>query len=563
MIGHAAHGRPLLRLRHLTYMQQVHLDIRQVHLHMRPWSPRPHHTPYMPQPVDYGQFTSFTDLLNTDVGMAGPSAYARPSFQHSPVPFPMSCSLQVIVLALTKKCESAELVGSVVNVPHLLSQSQPQGRPYFPGHFQPSEPQVQAFVQDQSQVQTQVMVQPQGNTNISISSPSMATPGSGAVGTGKRLHKPPSRPSGGSSGQGTASPMKTMELAPAVPILPESALYTQLLEFESRVDVALARKKIDIVESLKNPLRAQKVLRIYIFNTYANQMGTNSENENAEPPSWSLRIIGRILEDGKDPGLEGLGFEVKRKGDKEFTAIVRLEMNYAPEKFKLSPALQEVLGVEVETRSRIMTALWHYIKMRKLQIPGDTSSFMCDPPLRKVFGEEKLKFSMVTQKITPHLTPPGHIHLEHRIKLSGANLEKNKEIDACDEAISSAMKKIHEHLRRRAFFLGFSQSPAEFINTLIASQARDLKLAAADASRDVEKESRAEFYNQPWCNTNNAVRRLKTMGVACLFGCLEKLFDVVISSLMHTLSVEWTEDAVIRYLNRKPAVGSEAAAGNK
>ncbi|GER31975.1 SWI/SNF-related matrix-associated actin-dependentregulator of chromatin subfamily D member 1 [Striga asiatica] len=489
------------------------------------------------------------------------------------------------------------------HVPHLLSQSQPQGRPFFPGHFQPSEPQAQAFVHDPSQAMAQA--QAQVNTNIGISSPLMPTPGPGS---GKRLPKAASRPSGGSSGQGNPSPMKTMELTPAVrrgkrklpdeaipekvsAILPESALYTQLLEFESWVDAALARKKMDIIESLKNPLRAQKVLRIYIFNTYANQTGTNVEKESVEPPSWSLRIIGRILEDGRDPALQGLasstsypkfssffkkitvyldqslytdnhvilwessrspvlheGFEVKRKGDKEFTAIVRLEMNYAPEKFKLSPALQEVLGIEVETRSRIMTAFWHYIKMRKLQIPGETSSFMCDPPLRKIFGEEKLKFSMVPQKITPHLSPPGHIHLEHRIKLSGGspvgntcydvlvdvplvlekemstfltNLEKNKEIDSCDEAISSAVKKIHEHLRRRSFFLGFSQSPAEFINTLIASQARDLKLAAADATRDMEKERRAEFYNQPWA-----------------------------------------EDAVIRYLNRKPAVGSEVA-GNK
>ncbi|KAK6128142.1 hypothetical protein DH2020_038111 [Rehmannia glutinosa] len=51
-----------------------------------------HHTPYMPQPVDYDQFITpsshhFTDLLNKDVGMAGPSTYARLSFQHSPVPF--------------------------------------------------------------------------------------------------------------------------------------------------------------------------------------------------------------------------------------------------------------------------------------------------------------------------------------------------------------------------------------------------------------------------------------------------------------------------------------------
>ncbi|KAL0380224.1 UNVERIFIED_CONTAM: SWI/SNF complex component SNF12 [Sesamum angustifolium] len=73
-----------------------------------------------------------------------------------------------------------------------------------------------------------------------------------------------------------------------------------------------------------------------------------------------------------------------------------------------------------------------------------------------------------------------------------ANLEKNKVIDACDEAISSSVKKIHEHCRRRAFFLGFSQSPAEFINALIASQARDLKLASADASREAEKAHRAE-----------------------------------------------------------------------
>ncbi|KAL6584298.1 hypothetical protein OROMI_003587 [Orobanche minor] len=181
---------------------------------------------------------------------------------------------------------------------------------------QQSEPQAQAFVQDQSQA----MAQAQGNTTIGIASPSISVPASG---TGKRMHKLPSRPSGGSSGQGTASPMKTMELAPAVcrvkrklpdklipekvtSIFPESALYTQLLEFEYRLDVALARKKTDIMESLKNPLSTQKVLRIYIFNTCVNQTGTNLEKGNSEPPSWSLKIIGRILEDGKDSGSERL-----------------------------------------------------------------------------------------------------------------------------------------------------------------------------------------------------------------------------------------------------------------
>lgn len=512
--------------------------------------------------------------------------------------------------------------------PHLLSQSQPQtlGGTHFPGHFQLSEPQAQALAQTQyaqahaqaqaqaahAQFQAQLQAQAQslaqlhsaGTSNLGVSSPSVSTPGTGSAKRGSQ--KPPSRPHGSANATNPASPFKTMELTPAarrkkpklpekqIPdkiaaLVPESAIYTQLVELEARVDAALARKKTDIQESLKNPHRVQKTLRIYVFNTFANQTRMNLEKTNAEPPSWTLKIIGRILEDGVDPVLAGTsdklsssypkfssffkkmtiyldqglypdnhvilwenarsptlheGFEVQRKGDKEFNAIIRLEMNYVPEKFKLSTALSEVLGLEVDTRPRIVAAIWHYVKSRKLQNPNDPSFFVCDPPLRKVFGEEKIKFAMVPQKISHHLSPPQPIHLEHKVKLSGnspagttcydvlvdvplplekemsaflANTERHKEIDAYDETICASIKKIQEHNRRRAFFLGFSHSPAEFINALITSQSRDLKLVAGDASRNAEKERRADFYNQPW-----------------------------------------VDDAVIRYLNRKPAPGMEA-----
>lgn len=497
----------------------------------------------------------------------------------------------------------------------MSNQPQMQGGPQFRGHFQLSEPQAQVLAQAQyvqahaqaqaqaahSQFQHQVQSQSVNNSNAvsaaaATSSPVVSTPGSGSA---KRAsQKPPSKNSG-SSNSNMASLFKTMELTPAalrkkrklperqIPdkvaaILPECALYTQLLEFEAKVDAALSRKKIDIQESLKNPPCVQKTLRLYVFNTYANQ-GQTDPDKSSEAPSWSLKIIGRILEDGKDPVLaekvqksypkfssffkkitiyldaslypdnhvilwENVrspalheGFEVKRKGDKESTVRIRLEMNYMPERFKLSPALAEVLGVEVDTRPRILAAIWHYVKSKKLQNYEDNSYFACDPPLQKVFGEEKMKFIMVSHKLAQHLTPLQPIHLEHRIKLSGncpvgttcydvlvdvpfplekekssflADMEKNKDIDACDEVICSAIKKIHEHCRRRAFFLGFSQSPAEFINALIASQSKDLKLFAGDASHTAEKERRSEFYNQPWI-----------------------------------------EDAVIRYLNRKSIGG--------
>lgn len=503
---------------------------------------------------------------------------------------------------------------------HLQSQSHPQqqlGSSFPAGQFNLSQlsaahaqaiaqaskaqAQAQAHAQFQAHLQAQGIslnqAHPSALANLGSASPSIS--GSGNPNLKRLPQKPPVRPLGLSTAN-TPSPMRTMELSAAArrkkqklpekqlhervaAILPESALYTQLLEFESRVDAALSRKKIDIQEAVKNPPCIQKTLRIYVFNTFANQIRTIPKKPSAEPPTWTLKIIGRILEEGMDPDQAAMfqktnsmypkfssffkrvtisldqklypdnhmiiwdnarssapheGFEVKRKGDQEFTVNVRLEMNYMPEKFKLSAALMDVLGIEVDTRSRIISAIWHYVKARKLQCQDDPSYFNCDPPLHKVFGEGKVKFTAVTQKISPHLAPPQPIHLEHRIKLSGnspagtacydvlvdvpfpiqrelnvllANTEKTKEIDACDEAICTAIRKIHEHRKRRAFFLGFSQSPVEFINALIDSQNKDLKLVVGEGSRSAEKERRSDFYNQPW-----------------------------------------VEDAVIRYLNRKP-----------
>ncbi|KAF3562592.1 hypothetical protein DY000_02019024 [Brassica cretica] len=516
------------------------------------------------------------------------------------------------------------------SVPGNQGFTQSHMAPNFPAQFQFSQAQAMAHAQAQAQSKAQAQFQAQMQAGMTMnqgqgsqgiggvlgsSSPSM-TPGS--LNMKRFQQRPPMRPpSGFPASNNTVSPMRTMELTPAArkkkmklpekslqervaAILPESALYTQLLEFESRVDAALSRKKVDIQEALKNPPCTQKTLRIYVFNSFANQNNTIPGNPNADPPTWTLKIVGRILEDGVDPDQPGFvqqanpshpkfssffkkvivnldqrlypensaitwesarspapqeGFEIKRKGNQEFAATIRLEMNYVPEKFKLSTALMDVLGIEVETRPRIISAIWHYVKARKLQNPNDPSFFNCDTALHKVFGEEKVKFTMVSQKISHHLSPPPPIHLEHKIKLSGnnpaisacydvlvdvpfpiqrdlnnllANAEKNKEIEACDEAICAAIRKIHEHRRRRAFFLGFSQSPVEFINALIESQSKDLKVVAGEASRNAEKERRADFFNQPWRlqrSTNKHPSRLQEhygcsfTTVSLVYGC--------------------------------------------
>ncbi|KAL0424203.1 UNVERIFIED_CONTAM: SWI/SNF complex component SNF12 [Sesamum radiatum] len=208
------------------------------------------------------------------------------------------------------------------------------------------------------------------------------------------------------------------------------------------------------------------------------------------------------------------GFEVKRKGDQEFTASIRLEMNYMPEKYKLSAALMDLLGIEVDSRARIMAAIWHYVKARKCSVQMIHLLSIVIRNFKKIKLSGNSPVGTACYDVLVDVPFP----IQRELNALLANTEKSKEIEACDDAICAAIRKIHEHRRRRAFFLGFSQSPVEFINALIDSQNKDLKLVAGEVSRNAEKERHSDFYNQPW-----------------------------------------VEDAVIRYLNRKPSADAPSS----
>jgi len=47
---------------------------------------------------------------------------------------------------------------------------------------------------------------------------------------------------------------------------------------------------------------------------------------------------------------------------------ILLLLDHQPMKFKLHPRLAKLLGISVETRMRIIEALWQYIKTHKLQV---------------------------------------------------------------------------------------------------------------------------------------------------------------------------------------------------
>lgn len=133
--------------------------------------------------------------------------------------------------------------------------------------------------------------------------------------------------------------------------LPESRMYTQLLALEQRLDASILRKHIEVQDFMVHPPRATNVLRIQIFNEYHNQpsgiaaaaasasasasgsggngamggreplpgqLNTNSDDKTTvldtkggvedEPPSWTLKITGHLIEPTTGQPVTGTPF---------------------------------------------------------------------------------------------------------------------------------------------------------------------------------------------------------------------------------------------------------------
>ena len=122
-----------------------------------------------------------------------------------------------------------------------------------------------------------------------------------------------------------------------------------------------------------------------------------------------------------------------------------------------------------------------------LQPPKESSSVSKEPTMGSQIDVEV------------ELDPQGR---ESKQFMSGFLLEMEEattETDSIERQIAEIVQVLHHHKRRRAFFLGFSESPVEFINGLVASQARDLENFASKGSTSANDDiHKASFYQQLW-----------------------------------------------------------------
>ncbi|XP_055063452.1 SWI/SNF-related matrix-associated actin-dependent regulator of chromatin subfamily D member 3b isoform X1 [Misgurnus anguillicaudatus] len=340
-------------------------------------------------------------------------------------------------------------------------------------------------------------------------------------------------------------------------LVPESQAYMDLLAFERKLDQTIMRKRVDIQEALKRPMKQKRKLRLYISNTY-NPAKPDAEDSEGSIASWELRVEGKLLDDpgkmkrkfssffkslvieldkdlyGPDNHLvewhrtqntqETDGFQVKRPGDVNVRCTLLLMLDYQPPQFKLDPRLARLLGIHTQTRSSIIQALWQYVKTNKLQDSHDKEYINCDKYFQQIFDCPRLKFSEIPQRLTNLLLPPDPIVINHIISVDPNDQKKTAcyDIDvevedplkaqmssfllstANQQEIASLDNKIHETIEsinqlkiQRDFMLSFSRDPKGYIQDWLKSQSRDLKIMT-DVVGNPEEERRAEFYHEPW-----------------------------------------------------------------
>lgn len=289
------------------------------------------------------------------------------------------------------------------------------------------------------------------------------------------------------------------------------------------------------------------------------------------PPSASMPVGGENSIPGSgnaldaptipaaEPALDG--FEVKRTGTIPVKARIVIYLNHTPEKYALSPELASLLNIREETRQSVISAIWAYIKERKLLSEEDRRIVLCDEPLSHIFRTARIAFHHIPEVVNRHLHPAGPVVLEYWVRtdkeeyrhptafdvevdledsglrsvqddvLQGFDI-RGREVSELDDRIAQATQSLENRASTRDFLANFAKDPHGHIQTWMASQARDLHAILGDSyttgdhlNFSKEELRRSETFHANWIDQ------------AVVSRCT-RLFLVVRSPFSHRLSTK-------------------------
>lgn len=222
------------------------------------------------------------------------------------------------------------------------------------------------------------------------------------------------------------------------------------------------------------------------------------------------------------------GLDIKRPGTEPISARILIQLKEYPDKFKLSPQLAAVLGVTEESKPGAVVSLWQYIRYHDLQDVDEKRLIKCNEPLFNLFKREKIMLPQLVELLAPHLSPREPIIIEYTVDpskdisnrdiafdvpiqvdhpLRGELLSMltmwhhdNSSIGRIEDLLLQDVQALNLLSHQHDFYEQFSKDPITFLDRLVASQARDLKIIYCDRQFSEEAVRHSSFYTDDLLN---------------------------------------------------------------
>eukprot|EP00730_Choanoeca_flexa_P011959 TRINITY_DN2976_c0_g1_i1.p1 TRINITY_DN2976_c0_g1~~TRINITY_DN2976_c0_g1_i1.p1 ORF type:complete len:408 (+),score=58.24 TRINITY_DN2976_c0_g1_i1:22-1224(+) len=335
-------------------------------------------------------------------------------------------------------------------------------------------------------------------------------------------------------------------------VIPESAQFSKLIEFERRIDAVITRKRLEIQNALKPAEKQTKTLRLFITGSWAL---TRPQDPACTDVAWTLRIEGKLLDMPRNKeklpmttffkrvfieftladqpsrthewsrtssSLEADGYEITRTGLLPQKANILLDLANAPAKFKLPDTLAAILGVHTATKTQILIRLWVYIKQNSLLKADEPEIIQCDQYLQHVFRVPQMRFEELPAYIERCVLPADPIRIPYIFSLNPAMTHETKifdlqvdvdidnstspfllaagtakQIEELDSRMDTMLAALNDARERRDVLKSFASDPSGFTLMWMASQRADETVVAKGPSIE-HAGRRAEFYGEDW-----------------------------------------------------------------
>lgn len=221
------------------------------------------------------------------------------------------------------------------------------------------------------------------------------------------------------------------------------------------------------------------------------------------------------------------GFEIKRPvpsnlsstNNWEIPCKIHLQFDFLPERFRLAPALANLLNLTLATRPAIVVALWQYIKLHKLQESDEKKIINNDAALQDLFKVARMSFSDIPVLVEPYLLPPEPVTISYQIKnrqeLNVLEQVFELEVDVDDPKSASRtflptnlfrdlnfyegrlkelIEALHASKINQKLLNSFSQNPIKTCQKLLKTCSKDFETLVGDLPVTLDELRSADFY---------------------------------------------------------------------